>query len=314
MATNNQNNATDPTKVPAGQEQNVARQFKNTIREKKREEQMPEEESSQSYSDETPSPGIATSAPGAKFEKIGSLTKQMQQTAADQNAQRSKGPQSTQTNTNQTQEKQADPFAKQNFQPDPEAKPEAADLAKEMAGGGKPGAKTPSKPTAGDKNQFKAGGGKIPQGQYGTNKQDKPGNTAAGEQKSAQTANAVKRQMQSAKRAAAQAKAVAKAPGNFLKEAKNAAKQIIDDLNPLKKLQEIMKDVKKLIPILMRMLLEWAGLGQLLRNADRLIKKDNTDKVLTASACLSLAWNAWLACMPIIALIVIGGFIASALS
>lgn len=175
-------------------------------------------------------------------------------------------------------------------------KPEDTKKKPYEAGGGPGGEINPAgdkKP--GDKKPFEAGGGKAP-GALGSAARD---SVAAAKKAGAATKrklneakqaakavkNAVTAPARKAKAAAAAIKNKITAPARKLRAAKDALKSMIDDLNPFKKLKEVAKEIWRLIPVLIRMLLAAKGLGPFVIFLDKLLKKDNVDKCLTCGCC-----------------------------
>jgi len=193
------------------------------------------------------------------------------------------------------------------YDPGSDVKPGAGDLAKSMGGGA-------GAPTGGKGGGFQTGGGQIDPSQFDAQKQAGAGGAGKGGKlqqagnamrgamdQGKQAADSVKRQLAAAKQMGKNVKDKITAPVRKVQEAKEKLSNLVESFNPIKKIKEMMQQVWKMIPIAMRMLIEYAGYKMVLIWADRLLKPDNVDKILTCMFCcnciqqfLMFTWPIWL--------------------
>jgi hypothetical protein len=203
-----------------------------------------------------------------------------------------------------------------------EKKPEEAKKKPYEAGGGPGGEINPggNKKPGGKKNAFKAGGGRVKSAAKDTIAATKKAGADAkrklnaAKQKAKDVKNAVTAPARKAKAAAAAVKNKLTAPIRKIQGAKAAMQKMVDDLNPFKKLKEIGKEIWRLIPVAIRMLLSAKGLGPFLQFLDKLLKKNNVDKCLTCGCCTCVVIQLLNCLLPVLIFLFFIGKIAQALS
>jgi len=198
---------------------------------------------------------------------------------------------------------------KKKFNPGSDVTPNAGDLAKDMSGGeNTPKPNSTEGAGAGQGKDFKPGGGATDPAQFDAQKKpgaeggaggepaknggamQKAGDMAKGAMDKGKAASdAVKQKVDAAKQAAKNVKDKITAPAKKLGAMKDAAKDAISDfmdsINPIKKFKELSKDFKRLIPVIARMLSDMSGFGLAVAWADKTLRKENVDKMLTCGCC-----------------------------